>query len=115
MSETDASYLPHIPYSRLKELKYHAELVVVAIAGNAFTGSDLWRIYVGLEVNSLLASYWYEQFEQLRLENSELLQCLENIKISISNYYIVAEIHRKHVEKSQATHPDGTESQGNSE
>jgi len=77
MSETDSSYLPHIPYSRLKELKYHAEMVVAAIAGGAFTGSDLWRIYVGLEVNSLLANYWYQQFEALK-KNGEETQTTED-------------------------------------
>jgi len=89
MSEPDAGYLPHIPYSRLKELKYHAEMVVIAVGQGSFKGSDLWRIYVGLEVNSLLASYWYEQFEALK----------------------------KNVEETQTTTDSrtGTESQGSSQ
>lgn len=58
---------PYISYTRLKELKQHAEIVVAAIAsGGSFTGSDLWRIYVGLEVNSMLANHWYEQLEKAR-------------------------------------------------
>lgn len=63
----------YISFTRLRELKQHAEMVVAAIAGGSFTGSDLWRIYVGLEVNSLLANHWYEKFNELeeRIKNGE--------------------------------------------
>ena len=45
-------------------------MVVAAIAGGAFTGSDLWRIYVGLEVNSLLANHWYSELVKTRNYNA---------------------------------------------
>lgn len=63
---SDGYGLPHIPYSRLKELKHHAEMVVIAIADGSFKGSDLWKIYVAIEANSLLANYWHEQAEALK-------------------------------------------------
>jgi len=69
---------PYIPLSRLRELKHHAEMVMVAAINGGFSGSDLWRIYVGLEVNSLLASHWYDKYFEIRSQLEKLKQDAEN-------------------------------------
>lgn len=58
--------VPYIPYSRLRELKNHVEMVCIALNQGDFTPSDLWRVYVGLEVNSLLANHWYGELDKAR-------------------------------------------------
>lgn len=57
---------PYIPLSRLRELKQYAQLVCIAIEDGSFGASDLWRLYVGMEVNSFMANHWYSQLEKAR-------------------------------------------------
>ncbi len=96
MPDDDKEYgFPHIPYTRLRELKNHAEMVVVAAIDGSFKGIDLWRIFVGLEVNSLLANHWYNEVQELKEK--------------------LAHYEQKDNEATRDSNPIGTESQRSSQ
>lgn len=80
--------LPQIPLSRLRELKHHAEAVAAAAQLGKFNGSDLWRVYVGLEVNAMMANHWYEKALALDVENSRLNQLVNKIQIAVNSFYL---------------------------